>query len=302
MSPETSLNICILVSLLCWGAWGIFDKMALRHAPSTFVMLGLFSFSVPCAAITALLLNTQQPGWSLSLEVFGWTFLGFFCYGAAMICYLKALSISEASYVLGATASYPVLLQFLSVLFLNEPLVPARLGGSLLVALGVAAIGASKSDSKEPAVALSAGKKKLLIFFVVAATVLWGVWGIFDKKAVNAGGALTAYLAHCIWEISFIPPLCVYVLRKYKSYFNSGWKLWAPVTGSALCINIGAFSYMMALSLATASYVIVITGCYPMIMYLLAILILKERFNPIRLFGIILVTAGGIITHGTEGL
>lgn len=302
MPSDAPLNICILVCLLCWGAWGIFDKMALKHAPSTLVMLGLFSFAVPCAAVTVYFLNSQQPGWSLSPEIFGWTFLGFFCYGAAMICYLKALSISEASYVLGATASYPVLLQFLSMVFLKEPLVAARLAGSLLVALGVAAIGASKSEAKEPAVALSAEKKKLLISFVIAATVLWGVWGIFDKKAVTAGGALTAFLAHCIWEMIFIPPLCVYVFRKYKTYLNSGWKLWGPVTGSALCINIGSFSYMTALALATASYVIVITGCYPMIMYLLAVVVLKERFNVIRLIGILLVTAGGIIAHGTEGM
>jgi drug/metabolite transporter (DMT)-like permease len=300
MTPDVALNTCILISLLCWGAWGIFDKLSLKYAPSTFVMLGLFAFSIPCAIGTVIWLNMHQPGWTVSPEILGWTFLGFFCYSAAMICYLKALNISEASYVLGATASYPVLLQFLSALFLGEALVPARLGGSLLVALGVTGIGASVS--RETAKAVPTGKKKQLIFFVITATLLWGVWGIFDKKAVTAGGALTAYLAHCIWEMLFMIPLGIYVLKKYKSYFNSGWKLWFPVTGSAVCINVGSFTYMTALSLATASYVIVITGCYPLIMYLLALAVLKEKFNVVRLIGIILVTVGGVITHGTEGL
>jgi len=306
MPHDTPLNLCILVSLLCWGAWGIFDKMALKYAPAILVMLCLFAFSVPCAIITTVLLNIYQPGWSISPEILFWTFLGFASYGIAMSCYLAALNISEASYVLGATASYPVLLQFLSTMFLGEALVPTRIFGSLLVAAGVTAIGASatKPDpSADPADNQAAAKKKpLLILFVIGATVLWGVWGIFDKKAVIAGGGLAAYLCHCIWELVFIPPLAYFVWKKHKNYFKTGWKLWGPITGSGLCINVGGFSYMMALSLATASYVIVITGCYPLIMYLLALWILKEKFNVVRLIGIILVTIGGIITHGTEGL
>nr|MDZ4835793.1 DMT family transporter [Candidatus Melainabacteria bacterium] len=130
----------------------------------------------------------------------------------------------------------------------------------------------------------------------------WGVWGIFDKKAVDAGGALTAFYVHCIYELIALIPMAIYVLQKRKQYLKTGWKLWSPVIGSGLCINIGSASYMLALSMATASYVIVITGCYPMIMYLLALLVLKEKYNSARLIGIILVTIGGIITHTTEGL
>jgi drug/metabolite transporter (DMT)-like permease len=199
MPPDAALNTCILVSLLCWGAWGIFDKIALQHAPESLVMLGLFAFSFPCAVITLILLNVYQPGWTVTPEIIFWTGLGFVSYGIAMICYLGALNITEASYVLGATASYPVILQFLSAYFLGEALVPARIGGSLLVAAGVTLIGTSVS--KDPSKAVPKEKKRLLILLVIAATLLWGVWGIFDKKAVNVGGALTAYLAHCVWEL-----------------------------------------------------------------------------------------------------
>ncbi|MDZ4832443.1 MAG: EamA family transporter, partial [Candidatus Melainabacteria bacterium] len=140
MPSDTNLNICVVVTLLCWGAWGIFDKLALKHAPSSLVMTGLFAFSIPATIITLILLNIFEPGWSVTPEILLWTGLGFASYSFAMICYLKAMNLSEASYVLGATASYPVLLQFLSNFFLGEALVPMRLGGSLLVAAGVAAI------------------------------------------------------------------------------------------------------------------------------------------------------------------
>jgi uncharacterized membrane protein len=47
------------------------------------------------------------------------------------------------------------------------------------------------------------------------------------------------------------------------------------------------------MSLSTASYVVVITGCYPLLMYLFALLFLKEKFNAIRFAGVVLVVAGG---------
>lgn len=300
MPSDTNLNICIVVSLLCWGAWGIFDKLALRYAPSSIVMLGLFTLSIPATAIALVMLNIFQPGWSISSEIYFWSILGFASYGIAMICYLRAMNLSEASYVLGATASYPVVLQFLSNFFLAEPLVPIRLGGSLLVAAGVFAI--SCSGSSEESEKLEPRKQRKLILLVITATLLWGVWGIFDKKAIDAGGPMIAFFLHSVYEVVALIPLAFIVLKKHKQYLNQGWKLWTPVACSGLCINIGSASYMFALSMATASYVIVITGCYPMIMYLLALLVLKEKCNYVRLLGIVLVTVGGIITHTTEGL
>lgn len=298
MSLILILNTCILVSLLCWGSWGIFDKLALKHAPTPVIMASLFASTVPVALITFVYLNIMCPGWVLTPEVLLWSGLGFATYSLAMFCYLGAMSLTEASFVLGVTASYPVVLQFLSAHFLGEPLVPARLIGSILVAIGVAAIGFSR-----PAGVVRENRKSPLLWvFIVAATLLWGVWGIFDKKAVDAGGPGVSFLGHCVWEIMVLVPFGWWVWKRYRAFFNKGKQLWKPIAASAVCINIGSLSYLTALSLATASYVLVITGCYPMVMYLLAIGILKEQFNMVRLVGIILVTIGGIVTQTTQGM
>lgn len=300
MTPELQLNLSILVSLLCWGAWGIFDKLALRHGPANFIMLCLFATSLPVGVVTLILLQIYNPGWSLSSEVLFWTGLGCASYMTATACYLRAMNISEASFVLGATASYPIILQFLSTVFLGEALVPARVTGSVLVAIGVAIIGASGKSEDQP----DQSKKQTakLFVFVIAATLLWGVWGLFDKKAVSSGGPLVAFLAHCFWELIVSIPLSFIVLKESWGKLKFGKEFWLPLSGSALCVNIGGLTYLLAMSLATASYVIVITGCYPLIMYVLALLILKEKFNKGRLAGIVLVTIGGIITHTTEAL
>jgi uncharacterized membrane protein len=299
MSSILVLNSCVLTALFCWGAWGIFDKLALKQAPALVVMVCLCLFAVPSAIVCLIWLNLTSPGWSLTPEILLWNILGFLSYGTATIFYLQAMAMGEASYVLGATACYPILLQFLSASFLGESVVPERLIGSILVGIGVAAIGFSKSANQ---VQLNRKESTRLLILVILAAFLWGIWGIFDKKAVIAGGPAISFLAHCLCEIAILVPLGIWSLYKYKNHFFKGGSLWRPVTSSALCLKIGGITYLIAMSMATASYVIVITGCYPMIMYILALSILKEKFNRLRLAGIVLVTVGGIVCQATQGL
>jgi drug/metabolite transporter (DMT)-like permease len=53
--------------------------------------------------------------------------------------------------------------------------------------------------------------------------------------------------------------------------------------------------------MASASYVITITGCYPLLMYIFAMWLLKERFNKMRFAGILLVVVGGALVQMTAG-
>ncbi len=296
MQANFALNLSILACLICWGAWGIFDKLALAKAPAFVVAACLAACAMPAALITFIFLQSSGAGWHPTPEIFFWVTLGFFSYGIATLCYLQAMAMGEASYVLGATASYPIVLQFLSFLVLAEPIVPVRLAGSVLVALGVAAIGFSNNQHGD-----RPWKNPRLLLLVIAATLLWGIWGVFDKKAVTLAGPTPCFLAHCLIESSASIALLIFAFLKYRASFAKGQLPLLPIGASALCLKFGGFCYLFAMSMATASYVIVITGCYPMIMYLLALWILKERFNRVRLLGIVLVTAGGIITQTTQG-
>jgi drug/metabolite transporter (DMT)-like permease len=59
---------------------------------------------------------------------------------------------------------------------------------------------------------------------------------------------------------------------------------------------------MFAMTMATASYVIVITGCYPLFMYLFAMLFLKEKLDKLRVLGVLLVVLGGLMVQTTQSL
>ena len=210
--------------------------------------------------------------------------------------------------VLGVTAAYPLVTQFLSLFFLHEQLVLARAAGAAAIALGVAAIGGSTSvpsnpsDVSDPAHEKNSEPSKtfLLAGCVFVATFGWGIWGILDKKALEFGTPMETWVAECVWElVIFLVVSAVAHARGYRIDLKDG-QSWLFAFLSALALAVGRITFLGALAVSTASYVIAITGCYPLLMYLLAMIFLKERFNKVRFVGILFVVAGGIAVQMTQ--
>ncbi|MBX9772361.1 MAG: DMT family transporter, partial [Candidatus Obscuribacterales bacterium] len=233
--------------------------------------------------------------------------LGSFAYFVATASYLVAMSKGEASLILGATSTYPVLAQVLAYFFLKEDLVPARIIGCLVVLVGILVIGKSAngtkpgSDAQHPPVKHSRADLIITLVGIVLAVFGWAMRGIFDKFACSEAHALEVNLGKCVCDSFFAALTLIYVYFKRAEIPFANRGLWTWASGSALCLAGGGAAYFIALDLASASYIIAITGCYPVIMYVLAMLILKEKFNAPRALGIFLITLGGIITQTTQG-
>lgn len=338
----------ILITLFCWGIWGISDKKALSYVGQEDVILRLYVISFVFIPIAYFALNHFQPGWGLSGEVMLWSGLASASYMIAMLAYMSAMSTTEASYVLGITAAYPLIFQLVATIFLGEELLPQRMFGALIIAFGLFFIGGSGDSSKakekdessakedlrssrppgpptnptpvslvevrsgEPSApdrlnaddiatkqkAKSSISKKTIICLLIA-TFTWGIYGIFDKKAVGIATPLVIYFAKTLWDVCSFFIVWPIMLRRKKIDWRTG-PAWGFAAISEFALAIGAFTYLSALARTTASYVITITGCYPLLMYLFALLLLKEKFNKMRFLGIVLVVVGGIVVQLTE--
>lgn len=310
----STLNFLIVITLACWSIWGIFDKKALQYGTHQAVIVALYAMSLWEAPIGAAYLFNSQANFTISPEVWFWTGVASVIQFVALIAYLMAMSIAEASIVLAVTAAYPVLTQFLSIAFLGEPLIMNRLFGAGAIALGVAAIGSSSGVGLPPADIgvnpehdkvnqIASRKRKIELFVcVVLATVGWGVWGILDKKAVMVGGPYQTWLAECIWECAIVViALVIAWARKYKIDLTSK-MMWMFAGLSAVTLAIGRLTFLSCLDQSSASYVIAITGCYPVFMYFLTMIFLKERFSKMRLAGICFVVGGGILVQLTQSM
>ncbi len=306
------LNLLIAISLLCWSTWGLFDKKALQGAGHLDVLLFQHCFyllEVPAGWLLLSYLNHNS--WHIRPETWMWAALGTLSSSSATLFYLIAMSRAEASFVLGITAGYPLVVQILAFFYLHEALVPERLFGSVLVGLGVALVGSSavattnnvlptSDEDAEADAAKNKGNHKLVLLMCLLATILWGATGLFDKKALDFDEPLRVYYARAIWDAVLLAVmLLVYRRIKYKIAWGSA-VAWKYSTLSAFCLALGTLTYMFAMTMATASYVIVITGCYPLLMYMGAVIFLKEKLSKMRLAGVILVVLGGLLVQNTQ--
>ena len=299
--PLTELNLLVFITLICWGLWGIADKKALSYASPEDVMARLYLISGLWIPLTWLLLAWFVPSARLNGEVMFWTGLSCSCSVIALLSYLSAMSLTEASYVLGITAAYPLVMQILASLILKEQLLLPRFAGALVIVCGLFLISGSErkrsqdSGSRVETTDEKGKKASRILLYVVVATLTWGVSGLFDKKAVGCSTALVVFMAKRIWDVVIFFILLLFYCR-LKKKIKMSW-IYCALSGCAM--GIGGFTYIAALSCASASYVITITGCYPLLMYLFALWLLKERFNKLRFAGIMLVVAGGFLVQLT---
>ena len=284
------LSLFIVITVGCWGVWGILDKKALASSTDAGVLFRLYSLATIQVPVSYFALSVLQPDFNISSGAWYWTAIAAVFQLFSLASYLVAMTITDASLVLGATAAYPVVTQFLAVAFLGETLDPIRTIGSAGIASGVIAIGMSAQGSSKK---LSAREKTSLTFAVLFAMFGWGIWGIFDKKAVAFGTPSEIWLAETAWEC-LLMIVCFVIARviKYDIELKDKRAWWFSFL-SAVSLAIGRMTFLYALKAAPASYVIAITGCYPLLMYMLALWLLKEKFSKIRFAGILLIVLGG---------
>jgi len=294
----SGLITLMLTTILCWGAWGIFDKKALESGSPRDVFLILLLCELPQIPIAAAILHGQGLAWEPSWSQIMWPALSALTMTISTLVYLIALKEAEASYVLGITASYPLLVQLLAVYLVDEPLSLERLLGSLLIAGGVFSVGFSaRSGTGE-----GSRRRWFIVGAAVVSTVCWALYGLFDKKSVNISNPWFVYFWQSVFNGILILPVAAYLRwRGHRAKLRSG-RTWLFCALSALSLSLGAVCCLLAMAAAPATYVIAICGCYPLVMYVLAVAALKEPVNWVRLFGMALIVGGGIVIQLTQAL
>lgn len=137
MTIDYRLLLFAGLTILMWGFWGFFGKLALEKnmAPTNVFLAEVFIGAV-CAAPIWLILLRRQEGSSLysSWNVFGLASGAGLALG--LLCYYVALEKSQASILVPLTAIYPAVSVVLSYAFLNERPTFSQWVGVVLVIAG----------------------------------------------------------------------------------------------------------------------------------------------------------------------
>jgi bacterial/archaeal transporter family protein len=125
------------LTIVLWGCWGFFGKLALeKHMAPTSVFLAEVGTSAVCAIPVLVLLWRQHDGTALttSWNVFGVASGAGLALG--LFCYYWALETSPASILVPLTAIYPAVSVVLSYALLHERPQVSQWVGILLVIIG----------------------------------------------------------------------------------------------------------------------------------------------------------------------
>ncbi len=123
-SGFTRLSLILsIITLVLWGVWGIFVKLALRELPVVFY-LGLYSLVLPPLFFTyvrykGIPRDQVLPRWSPPVVI---AMIAVLIGTLALLADTAAVSLGEAAIVFPLIASYPIVMILLAFAFLKERL------------------------------------------------------------------------------------------------------------------------------------------------------------------------------------
>lgn len=140
MNSETRPLIFSLLTILLWGLWGFFGKLALERkmAPITvFLAETLVSAVIAVLFFVAVVYRSHdQPPLYSTVNVYG--ILSGVALAVGLLFYYLALQGGNVSIVVPLTATYPVVAVLLGYVLLSERPTALQWIGAILVVVGAA--------------------------------------------------------------------------------------------------------------------------------------------------------------------
>lgn len=106
-----------LMTLLCWGLWGVFSKLASNYSRPRqtllFQAVGVMAFALVVLFIEQFQIQKTAAG-------FGWSFAAGFINFVGFLAFFAAVQKGKVSTVISLSSLYPVITIALSVLLLHE--------------------------------------------------------------------------------------------------------------------------------------------------------------------------------------
>ncbi len=124
--------------------------------------------------------------------------------------------------------------------------------------------------------------------YIAIAIVGWGLWGFLGKIATKYNSGVTvAALSHLVFPIASVFLLFLNKINKEVICWNAPGILAIFFSGAAA--TFGTVFFYFALAKSPASSVVVLTGLYPAVTVLLAVLFLHEKISLTQGVGFMLI-------------
>lgn len=273
------------VDMMSWGVGQVLVKRATDRLGA--VTMVLFVTLVDGTLYLAVFLVAAQP-LAATLQTYLYATLASAVGITGYILYFEALLRENVSVVATIIAGSPIITILGAIAFLNEtPTVVEAIGMALLVA--VILILSYEPVGQEWRIPIA-------VTLSIAILLLWGVWGILTKLAVDAPGFGPWQLLLFYSLSNFCAGVPYYVWRRKRFPPPSpSRRAYIVGAGGFLLMMIGIVASTVALSLGDASLVTAVGGCAPVVTSLVAFAVLKEKVTPLRVLALLLFIPGIVL-------
>jgi transporter family protein len=127
------------------------------------------------------------------------------------------------------------------------------------------------------------------VWYSILTMVLWGVWGIVSKVAMEM---MSPLLNQVLFTLGLAPLVLVTALSRNASVGTNPLKGGAHAFATGILGAVGNVTFFIALSSGgKASIVVPMTGLYPLLTILTALPLLRETLNRVQILGVVLAVA-----------
>ena len=131
--------------------------------------------------------------------------------------------------------------------------------------------------------------------FALLTAVLWGAATVLDKLALAKLQPIVGVLIRSV-AISVAALAVAGATIRERVWEGIDARTWFFIIASGMCSGlIGQWTYYKAIKYAEASRIVPIVGGYPLVAFLLAVLVLGESITAQKLCGAALVVAGIVL-------
>ena len=210
----------------------------------------------------------------------------------AYICFYESMVDGQVAIIGTISAAYPALTVIGALVFFSETLTTLQALGLAAVIIGILALSYERPNLKH-----AIPKRSMLFAFL--AFLLWGLWSLTAKVALNQIGPGNVFGCYVISSLTV--PLIYVMLRKPRPELMTieepSRSFWAAGVAGIVLNAAGTLIFAFALSMGQASLVVPIASAYPLVTVTIAILLLGEKLNRLQMIALASVIIG-LITIG----
>ena len=199
--------------------------------------------------------------------------------------WFRAMEAGNASVVSGFTAAYPIITLAGAVVLLGESVVPMQIVSVALLVTSVTVLGSSgKADKVEAS--------RSWVAAMVVTVVLWGLWGVFEKLAIQEVG----FAGNAGVYVATATPIFLLLARK-DAKGDAPWDRTGIRTAQAplLAFAFAGITTYLAIGLGPLAVVVPVTTAYPLVAILFRRIWRSERMTRAQTVAVGIALVGALL-------